>query len=535
MTENIKMQKALSHQKCTWIFKVKTNSYLRTLLTYCFFGIFASLGFAPFNIFPLFLFAFAWFFVKINSSNKIHLKPIFLFFLVFHIANLYWLIYPLTINLKKHFILIPFAITIIPAYFSIQLSLSMLALRYFYQIYAKVLIFSAVFCVTTYIYGHFSLGFPWIMPGYIWGYHEIFLQTLSIYGIYGLSFITMLIASLLGTAFIFYNKKDRDNCLTSIILVTFFMIFLVIFGVDKLHSNKTQNTAIKTRVIQCNLSQKEKNDRKSSVEILKKHVSLSLSDEKIDIIVWPEATIPFLYHKDLKELHNLITTPLKKNSFLISGAIRKDLATEKVYNSAIFINDQGKNTVNYDKIRLVPFGEYVPFRLILPFQGIANEIGDFDTGIPPRIITIKQLNIATAICYEAVFSLDFFPRDKNIRKAIDLIINLTNDGWFGYTSEPFQHLQIVRARAVEMGTPLIRATNYGISAVFDPYGREISRIDINQSGFIDFYIPKKAPTQTPYSKYGDSIFWIMISIAVSLAILLDKKSIFKKLKAAKNH
>lgn len=521
------MQKALSHQKCTWIFKVKTNSYLRTLLTYCLFGICGSLGFAPFNIFPLFLFAFAWFFVKINSSNKIQLKKIFLFFLFFHVANLYWLIYPLTINLKKHFILIPFAITIIPAYFSIQLSLSMCALRYFHEIYAKALIFSAVFCITTYIYGHFSLGFPWVLPGYTWSCHEIFLQTLSIYGIYGLSFITMLIASFLGTAFVFYNKKDRNNCLTSIILATFLMIFLVIFGVNKLHSNKTQFTDVKTRVVQCNLSQKEKNDRNSSAEILKKHLYFSLSNEKIDIVIWPEAAIPFLYREDLKELHNLITAPLKEGSFLISGAVRKDLTTEKVYNSAIFINDQGKNVVNYDKVRLVPFGEYVPFRWILPFQGIANDIGDFDTGISPRIITVKHLNIATAICYEAVFSLDFLPIYTNARKAIDLIINLTNDGWFGYTSEPFQHLQIVRARAVEMGVPLIRATNYGISALFDPYGREISRIDINQSGFIDFYIPKKAPTQTPYSKYGDSIFWIMISITVSLAILLDKNLYLK--------
>lgn len=498
------------------------------LFRYCFLGALGAIGFAPLNVFPLFLYVFAWLFVQIHSTNNVQFKKIFSFFICFHIANLYWLVYPLTINLEEHFILVPFAITIIPAYFSIQLSLAAFILKYFNGIYAKALMFSAAFCIITYIYGNFAPGFPWVLPGYIWNCHEIFMQTLSIYGIYGLSFITMLIASLLGCAFIFYNKKDKKNFVISTILVTSLVAFLIIFGCFRLSYNKTQFTNVKARIVQGNISQKEKRNKKASDGILYKYLSLSSSNDNIDILVWPESAIPYLYHENLKKLHNLIVYPLKKESILISGAVRKDINTGKIYNSAIFINDQGENITNYDKVRLVPFGEYVPFRTILPLQSIANDIGTFDVGIDPRIITVKQLNIAMAICYEAVFPMNFFPKDRHSRKTIDLIINLTNDGWFGYTSEPFQHLQIVRSRSVEMGVPLIRATNYGISAVFDCCGRKIAGININQSGFVDFYIPKKTTTQTPYSKHGNLFFWIMIMISILLAIVMNQKSIAKK-------
>ncbi len=501
-----------------------SEKYTNHWSVYCIFGATAFFAFAPFNIFPVFLILFAWLFTKISLDTSYSTKKAFLFILFFHITSLYWLVYPLTIDIRKHYILIPFAMTLIPAYFAILLSISVFIVRYVRGIFAKVFIFPSIFCIITYLYGHGSLGFPWILPAYIWNYHEIFMQTLSIYGIYGLSFVTMLLSSLLGATFVFFKIKDKKNSCLSIILSLLLISFLLIFGFIKLSSSTTEFTNNKARIIQCSFLQNEKitPDKK-----LRKYLSFSNNINHVDIVIWPEAAIPFLYNENMVNLHYIISQYLSNKSYLISGAVRKDITTNRIYNSAVVIDSNGKNIAKYDKRHLVPFGEYVPFRKILPFQSIANDIGDFDVGESNDFILINGIKVVIAICYEAIFPLSFF--SQNSLKSTDLIINLTNDGWFGYTSEPFQHLQIVRARTVEMGIPMIRATNYGISAVFDSYGREIAKIDINKSGFVDFYVPKKSNEQTPYSKYGDKIFCIMILISMLFGCFLHKNIVEKNM------
>ncbi len=143
----------------------------------------------------------------------------------------------------------------------------------------------------------------------------------------------------------------------------------------------------------------------------------------------------------------------------------------------------------YDKQHLVPFGEYIPGRKYIPetFQAVANTIGDFDVGTTSKIINLKGLKAVICICYEAVFPNEIIPPCEDG----DVIINITNDSWFGYSSALSQHLQIVRARAVEEGLPLIRATGFGIAAVFDSCGREICSLPTSYSGVMDFYIPNK--------------------------------------------
>jgi apolipoprotein N-acyltransferase len=239
------------------------------------------------------------------------------------------------------------------------------------------------------------------------------------------------------------------------------------------------------------------------------------------MIIWPEAAIPYLYQENLKELHAILASSLKNGSYLISGAVRRDIETKKIYNSAIIINYLGENVGIYDKIHLVPFGEYIPFRSIIPstFQSIANSIGDFDIGEKSNVINVNGIKIAIAICYEAVFP-NFICKNQDI----DLIVNLTNDGWFGFSSEPFQHLQIVRARSVETGIPLIRVTNYGISALFDNCGREIARLNIDQAGCADVRIPQKLKKQTTYNEYGDKLFWLAMCFLALIAIFIEYRS-----------
>jgi apolipoprotein N-acyltransferase len=464
---------------------------------YFFIGMLGAFGFAPFNLYPIFIAVFSWFLAKAYDNSLVSLQKSFLFFLGFYIATLYWLAIPLTVDFSKHFVLIPFAVTLIPAYFSAQMLIPIAILRYFRGIFSKSFVFSVLYTVIIYIHGHGSFGFPWIFSAYIWNSHELFMQTLSIYGVYGLSFITILLTSFLGAA-IFYRNQDKTKQSQKYLTISAsIFLSICIFGVIRLAKNPTEYTPITARIVQPNIQHQEKKQRK---DMLNRMLELSRNTGDVNLLIWPEATIPYLYSENLRGLHQLLSGPLVGNfSYLIAGAVREDFA-ENIYNSAVIIDHFGRNIHNYDKIHLVPFGEYIPFRSFLPFGNITNDIGDFNIGsVNHNSVQLCGLKIVLAICYEAVFPVDCMPSGD--KQSIDLMINLTNDGWFGFSTQPFQHLQIVRTRAIEMGIPLIRATNIGISAVFDPLGREIKRIQINTIGYIDFKIPSKLSRQTLFSTF----------------------------------
>jgi len=182
-------------------------------------------------------------------------------------------------------------------------------------------------------------------------------------------------------------------------------------------------------------------------------------------------------------LHNWLIKPLHENEFLITGVVRRDLVNSLVYNSIVVIDAKKQNVATYDKSKLVPFGEYIPFRKILSLSPLASDIEDFAVGTTSNIFKIKGLNVLFANCYEVAF--------RHKRKNADVMINLTNDGWFGHTTELYQHLTMAKVRAVELGIPVIRVTNFGVSAVFDPCGRCIAKIPVDQAQTLEIKIPKK--------------------------------------------
>lgn len=507
--------------------KVDKKSYSHdtepnTSLKYFIVGVFGVLGFAPFNLYPAFIASFSWFLSHLFEQRIISLKNAFFFFFGLYVFDLYWLAFPLTVDISKHFILIPFAITLIPGYFAAQLLIPVFMMRYFHGLTIKILIFPTIYTLTMFIQGYGMFGFPWVFPAYIWNTHELFLQTLSIYGTHGLNFVTILISSLIGAAIISYKQNKNISALKYSLSATFIFLTMCIFGVIRLANNPTEYTSHKIRIVQPNIKHDEKKQRVEMMNRLQdlsrnsenaEHSENSKSSGNIELLIWPEASVPYLYRDNLTGLNKLLAEPLENNgSYLIAGAIREDQNTGNIYNSAVFIDFFGRNIHNYDKIHLVPFGEYVPFRSILPFQSIANDIGDFNIGHSHELFDFDackldnlkldglklnnfklnslksdSLKIATLICYEAIFSDEY----QFIAKNADVIINLTNDGWFGCTSEPFQHLQIVRAKAIELGIPIIRAANVGISAVFDPLGRIICHLPMDTMGRMDVYLPKK--------------------------------------------
>ena len=495
-----------------FLYKFKINSKIIEALLFAILGLISSSYFSiscwpKENIFRYFggiafIFSFGIFFYRIYiHKNKLLFVHGFVYWIFYFIGALYWLVYPLTFNLKTHGLLIPIALVIVPAYLSIPLLIPIYFIKkYCKNVRASALWFSFLnFCVF-YLEGHYAPGFPWAIPGYVWSENIYMMQSLSIWGIYGQTFITLLIGSIFGIGF-YYNKKDWKKCFSSVFTAFCLLLFIYVFGFTRISKNFEECTNYKIRSIQGSILQQNKMNKKLSLSNLNFQLNLSRieSDRENwtpDFLIWPEASVPYLFTDNSVFLKQKLAEVVPVEGYLIVGVVREDSTNKKIYNSVAVLDGAGSNIVNYDKKHLVPFGEYIPFRKLIPkiFAPIANSIGDFAVGKNSNVVELKGLKMALTICYEAIFPGEFISADA------DAIVNITNDAWFGYTSELVQHLNIVRARAIEEGVPLIRVTNFGISAVFDAYGRKIESLEENKVGVIDCYIPKKIK-KTFYRKF----------------------------------
>ena len=235
-------------------------------------------------------------------------------------------------------------------------------------------------------------------------------------------------------------------------------------------------------------------------------------NNKNRIIIWPETSFEGSIPREKKLLTNISEKILKnKNTTLILGLLRTD--EKKVFNSLVFLNSNGDIIHNYDKIKLVPFGEYIPFRKYL---GALTEMlapKDFTSGklkINPSIYAFED--IVTLICYEVLFTNEIVRR---LTKNTNLLINITNDAWFGKTIGPYQHLALAKIKAVEFGLPLARVANTGISVYVSPYGEIIGSIPLDNNGVKTFNLVS-ALDNTLYKIYGEYIFMLLILILLSI-------------------
>ena len=174
----------------------------------------------------------------------------------------------------------------------------------------------------------------------------------------------------------------------------------------------------------------------------------------------------------------------------------------------------------YDKVRLVPFGEYVPLKDWLPISKVVRGLADFRAGSGLKVLNVPLLGfISPVICYEIIFPGEVIKEQE--KNQSNLIINLTNDAWFGDGAGPRQHLAIAKMRAIEEGIPLIRSANTGISGFYDAYGRTMGEINLNQEGILDQYLTSPTPYRTIYSRFGNNVYLLLI---LSCLIFIFPKS-----------
>lgn len=336
-------------------------------------------------------------------------------------------------------------------------------------------------------------GFPWNLFGHSIGFNDYSMQIGSIFGFHLSGFFIILFA----LSPILFLK--RDNILLG---TTFFAILPIFMFYGYLRLTSEINFLDKDfLIIQSRISQDKKLDSNEIINITEKLIELSKTDKNVDLIIWPENAIP-IFLSENEEIRSIIMQRISGSESLLVGdlVVKSD---NDVYNSAILIKKSGKISSSYDKVHLVPFGEYLPFNKFLKnfkFLKILTSDKGLSKGISYDPIDTPLGLTRVLICYEVIFPDEILRSESRP----DLIINISNDAWFNDYSGPYQHFSNAKFRSVESGLPVIRSSNKGISAIIGPYGREIKKLSLNEEGSIYSRLPQKIP-ETIYVRYKNFI------------------------------
>ncbi len=436
----------------------------------------------------------------------------------YFICSLYWVSMALFVDIASFWWVLPLSLIIAPTILGLYYGLiPLLAWRYKANKLSYIIITITAWSAIEYIRGFAFTGFPWNLAGYTWHFSLPIMQINAYIGIYGLTFLTLLWAS----TPIIQNKRVRNLLIMSFVIAS-------ITGLLRLHMNPTETSEQNVRIVQANIAQNMKWDKDTILKNFKQHLDLTSlpSTDAIDFTVWPETSI-VTNNYNAQERFDLIAKALPNNSIGVIGALNTKYKYKEAefFNSITFINKQGAMIGNYSKHHLVPFGEYIPYReylgFIKPLATTLSMIGDFTRGTGVSTINLNgKPNPSPLVCYEGIF-----PRNVALQgdDRPDWLVNSTNDGWYGNTSGPYQHLEITRVRAIEEGLPLVRAANTGISAVVDPMGRIIAHKELGDKGVVDSMLPKPV-SPTLYSQYGNVAFLILLLLAgVFSEVLIRRK------------
>lgn len=378
-----------------------------------------------------------------------------------------------------------------------------------------------------FILGKALSGFPWGLVGYTQYKNLYVIQIADILGVYGISFIIVLVNSVLAGMFIEQLIRRRlifilEVLITLILLVTF--IGYGVYSVSLWREGKEKGMRIKLAIVQGNVDQSIKWNPAYQEETIEKYERLTSTTRDFDpsLIIWPETALPFFFQdKDFFLSKRVKDIAIKEKAWLIFGspAYRDTKNGAIYYNRAYLLSPQGEIKGYYDKVHLVPFGEYVPLRSLFPFfRRLVEATGEFEPGSSLSPLDMDGVKAGVLICYEAIF-----PElsQRLVQRGANLLVNLTNDAWFGLSSAPYQHLSMAVLRAVETRRPLIRSANTGISAFVNPDGSIASSSPIFEDRVIQGIVYISDGEQlTPYVKYGHFFPLIMLCFGF-IAILAN--------------
>ncbi|MBI4826741.1 MAG: apolipoprotein N-acyltransferase [Nitrospirae bacterium] len=506
-------------------------------------GVLLVAGFPPFDLYPLTWFALIPLFMALRDKGA---RAAFyigsLTGLVFFSGALYWVFHSIYYYSSIPAVLSVFIVLLLCLFLSLYIGIfSMIFSLISDRSRMPALFIAPVLWVTLEVVRSYAFtGFPWLLLGYSQYKFLTIIQIADITGIYGVSFLVVAFNGAVFDLAVSWPGKIRrmpllgkSHITAGVAIYGLLLAVSLIYGFWELNRSQDKTRTIKAGVIQGNIGQDRKWDADSMQEIVDiyKRLSLEAVTESPDLIVWPEAALPFVFSKnspsskDMLDFQKDIGIPL-----LTGGITEKDSeAGESVLaNSAILISS-GEVVSVYDKIHLVPFGEYVPLARYLPFiKKLVIDIGDFRPGETHTVMEMPPARIAGLICYEIIFP---GLTRKFVNKGANAIVAITNDAWFGKTPAPYQHFSMAVFRAVENRVPVIRAANTGISGFIDSRGRIMGMSGIFVPAEMSKEISLGSDDKTFYTKFGDLFaFLCIISSVILIANCLfpEKKGKYKE-------
>ena len=510
------------------MFKKNFLNYLYII----FLGALSSYSLPPYNYFIINFITFSLFFIfifnkkKRTLNNKSFFQYGWCFGFGYFLFSLYWIVISLTFDQSFKF-LIPVAVILLPAFLAIFYGLMtyLFSILYSKNVASSFFIFSILFGTTEFIRGAVLTGFPWNLISFSFSNSIYFIQILSMIGTYSFNLICI---SLFTVPALFILRKSRTE-----IMVCFLFIFVsagfLIFGHIK-NNNYNSLESVKNsytiRAVSPNISLDRFYSKQDELKIINELIEISApTKNEPTIFLWPEGIIPDSYLRDMSIYKNLFLNNFGANDLIIMGLNSKSIKDEKnlFFNSMAIFNNRLDLIANYNKVNLVPFGEFIPFESIFGLIGlktVTNNYQSFSSGktrIPLNIKNNKiDLNLLPLICYEIIYS-GKLSKDNNF----DYIINISEDGWFGNSIGPKQHFSHSIFRAIESGKYIIRSTNNGVSAIINPIGIVEQEVEFGSTGYVELS-ESKLVKSTPFMLYGNKIFLMLILIYIFLIFSFNR-------------
>lgn len=521
-------------------------------------GAVASLSMAPLHWSPVLFVSFSGFFLLLDSAvrtgnhRQILWRAMWMgwcFGFGFFLAGLWWIGAAVLVEADQFAWALPFAVAGLPAGLALFWGLAAgISTLFWHSHLQKICVMAASFALAEFTRGYVLTGFPWNAIGYGAMPSPVFMQSASLIGLWGVTLLTIFVACLPALLIARDINTRRWRPIVVLALMAGFLAAHTGFGLWRLNGTTTdvvRETTPILRLVQPNVSQEDKWRQGNEDAVFQSYLDLTSAPglNEVDGVIWPESAFPFLIMQTRDALAR-IDAVLPENTTLLTGAVRvkppemvfSDTPPKlKFFNSLLFFDDKAQRQQVYDKRRLVPFGEFMPFGDVLERWGITNLVnipGGFAEGAGSNLMefpalgsTGKALPPATVlICYEAIFpgSFDVIrPTDGSDDSAsvrAHWLLNVTNDAWFGKLAGPYQHFHQARLRAVEQGLPLARVANTGISAMIDPYGRIVQKIGIGKTGIIDVALPDALST-THYANTKDLAFAILMALFCAILFI----------------
>jgi apolipoprotein N-acyltransferase len=494
-----------------------TRSFLVRALLCLAGGLLGALALPPLS-WPIFFFPGFILTVFYLRESKTFLQSFtfgFLYALGYHVAGLYWISASLFIDIARYIWVLPFSALALPCWLALLFALGSVAAHVFRKTPIRhALILAGTLFFSEAARGTLLTGFPWNFFGDIWSEALPLLQSVSLIGIYGLTFLTLLAGSLSSLLLRPFTRTG----LALVILSWATLSGLALWGEVRLQQNPTAyNETVLIRMVQPGIPQAERRtyEQRQAALVRLAEISSEKTETAPTHLLWPETATPdFLNQRP--GLRTMLSRLIPKGGALLTGAPKQVEKEGAVFysNSLFVLDDRGTILGNYDKHHLVPFGEFVPLRGILKAMPVATDViggrADFTPGPGPRTLRAPGFpSFSPLICYEAIFSGDILDR----RDPPEILLQITNDAWFGNTSGPHQHFSHARLRAIEEGLPLLRAANSGISAVVDPLGRIVAKLPLGKTGFLDIHPPQRVSRSTLFYHYGNWPIFVLILLA----------------------